>query len=89
MIVIVTSIISGYYYIKVIKVMYFEAPSPTSGGDRDTRHDGPCKRGGALLLGDQRPCKGIKSIIIGMISLVIILYITSPEEIYNSIQVIT
>lgn len=88
MIVIVTSIISGYYYIKVIKVMYFEAPA-TSGGDPNRDGDGPCKRGGALLLGDQRPCKGIKSIIIGMISLVIILYITSPEEIYNSIQVIT
>lgn len=69
-IAILTSIISGYYYIKVIKVIYFQgewcrAANEVRGGISENY-----------------------SIIIAMISLVIILFIVSPEWLYNSIQMI-
>ena len=68
-IAIVTSIISGYYYIKVIKVIYFHPISinKTTGGS----------------------VSGNNAIMIAMISLVIIFFIISPQEIYYSIQVLS
>nr|YP_009558620.1 NADH dehydrogenase subunit 2 [Capillidium heterosporum]AZZ06721.1 NADH dehydrogenase subunit 2 [Capillidium heterosporum] len=65
-IAILTSIISCYYYIKVIKVIYFHP----------------------ININEKTGISENISIIIGIISFVIIFFIISPEDIYNSIQII-
>nr|QUQ05896.1 NADH dehydrogenase subunit 2 [Neoconidiobolus thromboides] len=64
---ILTSIISGYYYIKIIKVMYFHP----------------------LKIKETKGISENSSIVISIITFIIVLFIISPEDIYNSIQIIS